>query len=188
ELELKAEITRAKAALESEAHRSSALAKDLAKVSRNFESSQAEAEAARRQGQDREKELTAQFAKAHRAFGEVQEKVGRLEAEIAGLRKRAGKAGELNGKESELKAQMAKLEAGSKELAERETALAGGEARVRQREGEALKATRPSAEGTLGGETALKPIKDRKGAPGRRRRKMRKTEEKPRERKKAGDE
>src|SRR5439155_895090 len=91
------------------------------------------AEAARRQGQDREKELTAQFAKAHRAFGEVQEKVGRLEAEIAGLRKRAGKAGELNGKESELKAQMAKLEAGSKELAERETALAGARNRIQDR-------------------------------------------------------
>src|SRR5439155_1715819 len=45
ELELEAEITRAQAALESEAHRSSAVAKDLAKVSRNFESSQAEAEA-----------------------------------------------------------------------------------------------------------------------------------------------
>src|SRR5438046_2940590 len=86
ELEVKAEITRAKAALESEAHRSSALAKDLAKVSRNFESSQAEAEAARRQGQDREKELNAQFAKAHRAFGEEKEKVGRLEAEILGRR------------------------------------------------------------------------------------------------------
>src|SRR5207245_11815004 len=115
-----------------------------------------EAEHSGRQGANGEKKVAGQVATADHAFGEEKEKVGRLEAEIVGLRKKAGKVGELSGKESELKAQTAKLDARSKEFAERETALEGGEVRVRQREAEAQKATRSAAERTLEAETAIK--------------------------------
>src|SRR5207249_7066686 len=77
ELELAAESTRAKAALDSEAHRSAALEKDLnvsrkelAKSIRSFETAKAEAEAARRQAQDRQKEFAADLTKAQAALDE----------------------------------------------------------------------------------------------------------------------
>src|SRR5207244_2889231 len=163
-----AEITRAKAVVESEAHRSAALEKDLndsrkdvAKLMRSFETAKAEAEASRRQGQDRQKEVAGELATARAAVHEAKAEGARLKAELDELRKRAGKASELGGREAQLKAQLAKFDARSKELGQREATLAGSEARVRQREAESAKASRSAAERALEAENALKTIKER---------------------------
>src|SRR2546426_11752807 len=128
---------------------------------RSFETAKAEAEAARRQGQDRQKEIAGELAKARAAVDEARAEGARLKDEVDELRKRAGKAGELGERESVLKAQLAKLGAQSKDLADREATLFFLMIRRPPRSTLFPYTTLFRSERALEAETALKAMKER---------------------------